>query len=439
MTPELLTVLMLLSVLIGISLGYPTAFTLAGISMIFGFFFVGPGIFDIFIARIFGLMKSYIFLAAPLFLFMGVFMEKAGVAEKLYSSLYLILGGIRGGLGMATIIICTIFAAATGIVGASEVTIGLLALPSMLNRNYDKSLACGTISAGGALGVLIPPSVLIVLYGPTAGLSVGKLFAGAVIPGLLLSFLYLVYILVRCYFRPQDGPPMPKEERNVPVAVKLRLLLTSIVPPIILIFAVLGTIFFGIASVTEAAAMGVLASLILGASYRRLTFSVVMEATRRTIEITAMIMMICVGAGFFSAVFVAVGGGDVLTQFVGDLPFGKWGILFSMIGLLIVLGMFIDWIGIILIVVPLFTPIAAELGFHPIWFAMLVIITMQTSYLTPPFATAIFYLKGIAPPEIKTTDIYRGVIPFILIQILGVVLCVIFPRIITYLPDILIK
>jgi tripartite ATP-independent transporter DctM subunit len=384
-------------------------------------------------------MKNYIFLAAPLFLFMGVFMEKAGVAEKLYSSLYLVLGGLRGGLGIATIIICTIFAAATGIVGAAEVTVGLLALPSMLKRGYDKSLACGTISAGGALGVLIPPSVLIVVYGPTAGISVGKLFAGAVFPGLLLSLLYLIYIAVRCYFRPQDGPPMPKEERNVPAVIKVKLLLSSIFPPIILIFAVLGTIFFGIASVTEAAAMGVVASLILGATYRRFTLQTVVEATRRTLEITAMIMMICVGAAFFSTVFVALGGGEVVTKFVLALPFGKWGILLSMIGLLVVLGMFIDWIGIILIIVPLFTPIAATLGFHPVWFAILVVVTMQTSYLTPPFATAIFYLKGIAPPEIETIDIYRGVVPYVGIQLIGVLLCIIFPRFITYLPDLLIK
>jgi tripartite ATP-independent transporter DctM subunit len=309
----------------------------------------------------------------------------------------------------------------------------------MIKRNYDKPLACGSICAGGALGILIPPSVMIVLYGPTAGLSVGKLFAGAILPGFLLSFLYITYIALRCYFRPADGPPMPREERKTPVGVKTRLLLTSIVPPIFLIFAVLGTIFFGIASVTEAAAMGVIASIGLAGAYRRLNLAIFIEAVRRTLEITSMILMICVGAGFFSAVFVFLGGGDVVTNFVLGLPIGKWGTLFTMIVLLIVLGMYIDWLGIILIIVPLFTPIAKALGLDPIWFAMLVILTLQTSYLTPPFATAIFYLKGIAPPEVKTTDIYKGVFPFVGLQVAGILLCILFPKIITILPRLMIK
>jgi len=439
MSPEIITILMFAALFIGILLGYPTAFTLAGISLIFGLFFIGPEVIDIFIARIFGLMKNYVFLSAPLFLFMGVFMEKAGVAESLYSALYQLLGGLRGGLAIATIAICTIFAAATGIVGASEVTIGLLALPAMIKRNYNKSLACGSICAGGALGILIPPSVMIVLYGPTAGLSVGKLFAGAILPGILLSMLYIAYIALRCFFRPEDGPAMPREERNMPGGQKIRLLLTSIAPPIFLIFAVLGTIFFGIASVTEAAAMGVFASILLAGANRKLNLAIFIEAVRRTLEITSMILMICVGAGFFSAIFVYLGGGDVVTDFVLSLPLGKWGTLMTMIGLLIVLGMYIDWLGIILIIVPLFTPIAKSLGLDPIWFAMLVIMTLQTSYLTPPFATAIFYLKGIAPPEVKTTDIYRGVLPFVGIQVVGILLCILFPKIITILPTLMIK
>ncbi len=413
MSPEVITFLMFATLLIGILLGYQTAFVLGGLSALFGLTFIGPDIFGFFILRLLGLMKNYVLLAVPVFLFMGAFMEKSGVAERLYSAMYLWLGGLRGGLGIATVVICVIFAAATGVVGASEVTIGLLALPAMLKREFDKPLACGTICAGGTLGILIPPSILIVMYGPTAGLSVGKLFMGAFIPGILLGALYMVYIGVRCYFRPEDGPPMPLEERMVPTSEKIRLLLTSIVPPIFLILAVLGTIFFGIASVTEASAMGALASIILAAIYGQLNFYVVKEACLRTLQITSMILLIAVGASFFTSTFVTLGGGDVVNSFVLGLPFGKWGILFAMMAVLIVLGMFIDWIGIVFIVVPLFTPIAEHLGFDPIWFALLVMINLQISFLTPPFAYSIFYLKGIAPPDVKTSQIYRGVLPFV--------------------------
>lgn len=439
MSPEVITFLMFAGLLIGILLGYQTAFVLGGLSALFGLIFVGPEIFGFFILRLLGLMKNYVLLAVPIFLFMGVFMEKSGVAERLYSAMYLWLGGLRGGLGIATVVICVIFAAATGVVGASEVTIGLLALPAMLKREFDKPLACGTICAGGTLGILIPPSILIVMYGPTAGLSVGKLFMGAFIPGILLGVLYMLYIAVRCYFRPQDGPPMPLEERMVPASEKLRLLLTSIVPPIFLILAVLGTIFFGIASVTEASAMGALASIILAGIYRQLSFRVVKEACLRTLQITSMILLIAVGASFFTSTFVTLGGGDVVNQFILGLPLSKWGILFAMMAVLVVLGMFIDWIGIVFIVVPLFTPIAEHLGFDPIWFALLVMINLQISFLTPPFAYSIFYLKGIAPPEVTTQHIYRGVLPFVALQILAIVLCILFPQLITYLPNLMIR
>jgi len=439
MSPEIITILMFAGLLIGILLGYPTAFVLGGLSMLFGLIFIGPEIFGFFIVRLLGLMKNYILLAVPLFLFMGVFMEKAGVAERLYSAMYLLLGGLKGGLAMATIVICMIFAAATGVVGASEVTIGLLALPAMLKRKFNVPLACGTICAGGTLGILIPPSIMIVMYGPTAGLSVGKLFMGAFIPGILLVLLYLVYIGIRCYFRPHDGPPMPLEERMVPISQKIKLLFTSILPPLFLIFAVLGTIFLGIAAVTEAAAMGAIASIILAAIYRQVNFQVIKEACKRTLQITSMILMIAVGAGFFTTTFVALGGGDVVNNFVLGLPFGKLGILFTMMAVLIILGMFIDWIGIVFIVVPIFTPIANELGFNPIWFALLVMVNLQISFLTPPFAYSIFYLKGITPPEVQTSDIYRGVLPFVGLQIVGLALCIIFPKLITFLPSLLIK
>lgn len=440
MSPELTVVLMFISILAGIFIGFPTAFVLSGLAMIFGLIFVGPEVFGFFVVRLYGTMSNYTLLAAPLFLFMGVFMEKSGLAERLFNALYLLWGPLKGGLGISTIAICALFAAATGVVGASEVTIGLMALPAMLEKNYNKSLACGAICAGGTLGILIPPSVMIVIYGPIANVSVGKLFAGALLPGVLLAVLYIIYIAVRCHLRPQDGPAMPKSERSqVPLKNKLWLLATSVLPTFALVFAVLGSIFFGVAAVTEAAAVGALASLLLAAVYRRLTWKVLIEACRSTLQITSMILLIAVGASFFSTVFVALGGDEVVSRFFLDLPLGKWGILATIMLLLVVAGSFLDWLSIIFIVVPIITPIGQALEFDPVWFAVLVMVNLQISFLTPPFAYSIFYLRGITPSEVKTTDIYRGVVPFVGIQWLGVFLCIVFPALITWLPGLLVK
>ena len=439
MSPEFIVLLMFVGLFIGIFFGYPTAFVLGGLAMIFGVLFSGLEVFGFFIVRLEGVMKNYTLLAVPLFLFMGVFIEKSGVAERLFSSLYLLLGGLRGGLGISTIAISALFAAATGVVGASEVTIGLMALPAMLSRDYNKSLACGSICAGGTLGILIPPSVMIVIYGPIANISVGKLFLGAIFPGILLALMYIVYIAIRCYFKPQDGPPMPLSEREAPLSRKLFLLLTSIAPPAVLVFMVLGSIFFGIAAVTEAAAVGAITSILLAAIYGRLTYQVLKEACIQTLQITSMILMIAVAASFFATVFVSLGGDDVISNLFLNLPLGKWGILFSIMLLLIILGMFIDWIGIVFIVVPLITPIAEALGFDPIWFAVLVMVNLQISFLTPPFAYSIFYLKGITPPEVQTTDIYKGVVPFVGLQIIGLAACVLFPSLITFMPGLMIQ
>lgn len=439
MSPELTVALMFLALFFGIFMGFQTAFVLGGAAMVFGLINIGPEIFGLFITRLFGLMTNYILLAVPLFLFMGVFMEKSGVAKRLFNAMYLLWGGMRGGLGISTIAISAIFAAATGVVGASEVTIGLMALPAMLKNNYSKSIACGSVCAGGTLGILIPPSVMIVIYGPIARISVGKLFLGALVPGILLTILYMVYIGVRCYLKPEDGPPMPLSERAVPLKQKLWLFCSAIVPPVLLIFAVLGSIFFGIAAVTEAAAVGVIASMLLAAAYGQLSFSVVKKAAFETLSITSMIMMIAIGASFFSTVFVTLGGDDVIVRLFSSLPFGRWGALLVIMVLLVLLGMFIDWMGILFIVVPLITPIAAELGFDPIWFAVLVMLNLQISFLTPPFAYSIFYLKGIVPPQVRTADIYRGVIPFVGLQMLAVILCILFPDLLTWLPARFIK
>jgi tripartite ATP-independent transporter DctM subunit len=346
------------------------------------------------------------------------------------------MGGLRGGLGIATVFVCTIFAAATGIVGASVVTMGLLALPPMLKRGYNKELATGCILAGGTLGILIPPSIMIVVYGPMANLSVARLFFGAFMPGFLLSALYIAYIAIRCFFQPEMGPAMPVEERRaVPLLRKLYLAATGLIPPVFLIMAVLGMIFLGVAAPTEAAALGAFASMLLALAYRRLNWEGLRDVTYTTLRITSMIMFVVVGASMFTSVFMGLGGGDFVRNLLMAVPFGRWGVLAVMMIIIFILGMFIDWIGIVLIIVPLFTPVAATLGFDAIWFALLVMINLQMSYLTPPFAYAIFYLKGIAPPEITIAHIYRGVVPFVALQWTGLILCIIFPQIILWLPS----
>lgn len=430
-----LPAIMFALVLVGVLSGYPIAFVLGGLALTFGFVAWGPEVVPSLFFRTFAVMKTYIFAAIPLFVFMGIMLERSGSSERLFHAAHLLMGGLRGGLGIATVFVSTIFAAATGIVGASVVTMGLLALPPMLKRGYNKELATGSILAGGTLGILIPPSIMIVVYGPMANLSVAKLFFGAFMPGLLLSTLYIAYITIRCFFQPQLGPAMSVEEREaVSLPRKLFLVATGLVPPVFLIMAVLGMIFLGVAAPTEAAALGAFASMLLALAYRKLNLKSLKETAYTTVRVTSMIMFVVIGASMFTSVFMGLRGGDFVSDLLLAVPFGKWGVLIVMMFIIFILGMFIDWIGIVLIIVPIFTPIAATLGFDAIWFALLVMVNLQMSYLTPPFAYAIFYLRGIAPPEVTIAHIYRGVIPFVLLQWTGLILCIIFPNIILWLP-----
>jgi len=434
-SPELTVFLMFLSVLVGILLlGYYVAFVLGGLALIFGLIGWGPQVFDMFVNRLFGLMTSYELAAVPLFVFMGVMLERSGVAETLYSAMHVWMGPLRGGLAMGTILICTIFAATTGIIGASVVTMGLLALPAMLRRGYDRPLTTGAICAGGTLGILIPPSIMLVLYGPAAGLSVGRLFMGAIFPGLVLSGLYIAYIAVRCFFNPRLGPPLPPEERRLPLGYKLRLGFTSLLPPIFLILAVLGTIFFGIAAPTEAAAMGASGSLLIAAAYRRLRPDVIRETLEQTFRVSSMILVVAVGATLFTGVFLGLGGGKVAEEFLTGLPFGRWGIFATIMLIIFVFGALLDWISILLIFIPILTPIIKGLGFDPLWFALVVCVNLQTSFLTPPMAPAIFYLQGVAPKDVTVAHMYRGIVPFVLLQLVGLALIILFPQIALWLP-----
>ncbi|HEX78356.1 MAG TPA: TRAP transporter large permease subunit [Dehalococcoidia bacterium] len=424
---------------LGIMSGYPIAFIMAGVGFAVGLVLMGPGVFGMALNRTYAVMTNYVLLAAPMFVFMGMMLGRSGCAERLYATLHVILGGLRGGLLLTTILIATLFAAATGIIGASVVTIGLLAMPSMLGRGYNKSLASGAVCAGGTLGILIPPSIMIVIYGSLAALSVAKLFAAAIVPGLVLSALYQLYVLGRCYFNPKLGPPLPLEERRaVPTRVKVVHTFTRLLPPIFLILAVLGTIFAGIATPTEAAAMGAFASCLVAASYRKFNWQTLKETIIGTMRVTCFIAMLVIGIGIFSGVFMHLGGGKVITELLLAAPGGKWGAFSLVMIIVFFLGMLMEWIGSIFIIVPLFTPVAAELGMDPIWFAMCVIVMYQTSFLTPPVAHAIFYLKSVAPPEVTMGDIIRGIVPFVGLILVGLTLVVIFPDLILWLPGIII-
>ncbi|MCU0586127.1 MAG: TRAP transporter large permease subunit, partial [Desulfobacterales bacterium] len=379
-------------------------------------------------------MESEELIAVPLFVFMGTILEKTEVAENVYQSLFEVFGPVRGGLALATIVTCTVFAACTGVIAATVTTMTLLAVPAMLKRNYNKGLATGVVCAGGSLGILIPPSVMLVMYGPMANLSVAKLFAAALFPGLLLAGLYLLYIGVGSWIMPSLAPAIGQEEMPVRDRGFWFKVLWQMLPTVFLIVAVLGSIIEGIASPTEASGVGALCALILAACYRKLNFRTLKSAADTTLVVTAMVFFIIIGAGVFNSVFLFLGGGEMIKEMLLGLPFGRWFILGVMMFTLFIGGFFISWQGLLYIVVPTFLPISTALQFDPLWFAILVCVNLQMSFLTPPFAYAIFFVKGASPPEIETKDIYWGVIPFVLLQIIGLTICIIFPEIILWLP-----
>jgi len=372
---------------------------------------------------------------------MGIMVEKSGVSKQLFDTLYLWLGGVRGGLAVATIWFGTILAATVGVIAASVTMLGLIALPSMLQRGYSKELSTGACCAGGSLGILIPPSIMLIFYGPMANISVGQLFMAAFPAGFLLSALYTAYILVRCKLRPLEAPVLPPEERNVPMRHKLYLLVTGLLPTVILILAVLGSIFLGIAAPTEAAAVGALAATIMVAAYRRLNFRVIKETCFATAGTFSMVFIVVVGATFFTSIFLGLGCGDVVNSFVLATPGGKWGALLVIMFIIFVLGMLIDWMGIVLIMIPIVTPIASAVGFDPLWFSMMIIVNLQMSFISPPFAYAIFFLKAVTTTEqgIDTGHIIRGAVPYIGMIVIALTLMVIFPEIVTWLPGQMIR
>jgi len=440
-SPEITTVIMMGGILVGILSGYPLAIPIGALGLILGYAILGPAVLNLMYARLFTLVTSYVLLAAPLFIYMGVMLERSAVAERMFDALYLWLGGLKGGLAVITVLLGTILAACVGIIGASVTMLSLLALPAMVNRGYSKSLAAGSICAGGTLGILIPPSIMLVIYGPMALISVGKLFMAAFIPGFILSGLYCSYIILRCLFQPNIAPAVPAEERRVSFIKKTTMLLTSMLPPALLILAVLGTIFLGIAPPTEAAAVGAFVATVLAIAYRRFSWQVLKDTLSRTLRVTAMILLIGGTAFAFVGVFLAAGCGKVIEELILAAPGGRWGAFAIVMFALFLLGFFIDWLGILFIMVPILSPLVPVLGFDPLWFAMMVCINLQMSFMTPPMAHAIFYLRGSADPSLGVTmaDIIRGVIPFVILILIGMGLCIAFPQLILWLPAQMIK
>jgi len=440
-SPEVITVIMFSGILVGVLTGYPLPVIFGGLGLGIGYLTLGPAVGKLLYPRIFDALTNYILLAVPLFVFMGIMLESSGIAERLYDALYIWFGAIRGGLAIATILLGTVLAACVGIIAASVTMLALVALPSMIKRGYDKAIATGAVCAGGTLGILIPPSIMIVIYGPTAGISVGKLLMSAFMPGFLLSALYMAYVAIRCLLEPQLGPPIPAGESKVSFLKKTAMLASALLPTAILILAVLGSIFFGIASPTEAAGVGALAATLLALGYRKLSWKVLETTGIATVKLCGMIFLFVVMAVAFTGVFISTGAGKVVAQLILSVPGGKWGAFLVIQFIVFLLGFFIDWLGIILIMVPIVTPIAATLNFHPVWFATMIMVNLQTSFMTPPFAGAIFICKGVAAPELNVTfaDIVRGVMPFVVLILVGIFLCVAFPQIILWLPGKMIK
>jgi len=440
LSPEVVAIAMLGGVLVLVLTGYPLAYVVGIIALVVGLFVWQGQVSQMLYLRAQKIMLNYTLLAVPLFVFMGVMLERSGIIERLYDVLYLWLGGFRGGLAIVTVIVGTIMAATVGIITASVTLLTLVALPSMIKRGYSKSFAAGACTAGGVLGILIPPSIMIVLYGPMAELSVGRLFFGAFVPGFILSTLYMSYIAIRSFVQPHIAPPVPVEERAIPFVQKTTKLLVALVPPAILIFSVLGVIFMGIAAPTEAAGIGAFAATLLTIAYRRFTWDVLKEVTLLTAKLSGFILLVGSMSFAFTGVFLGSGGGKVVTDLIMATPGGRWAAFAVIMFICFLLGMFIDWIGIIFIMVPIITPIGEALGFDSIWFAIMVCVNLQTSFMTPPFAMAIYICRGAADPSLGITvaDIIRGVIPFVILILIGLALLVIFPNLILWLPSMMI-
>jgi tripartite ATP-independent transporter DctM subunit len=435
MESELLAILMGLSFFVLLFIGFPVAIALAATGLFFGYLGFGMTLFNLLPQRIFGLMENYTLMAIPLFVFIGVMLERSKIAEDLLDVIGHAAGGLRGGMALAIILVGVLMGASTGIVGATVVTLGLLTLPVFLRRGYSKSLACGTICASGTLGQIIPPSLVLILLSDILGQGLGTLFAAAMVPGLLLASIYVLYLLFLGWLCPEMAPAIPADERaEVSKTELLVRIIKVVVPPIMLIVAVLGSIIGGIAAPTEAASIGALGSILVAALARRLSFEVLTETVRGTLRISAMVFFILICAQAFSLAFRGLNGDELVAQLFAWVPGGLIADIVFMLFLLFILGFFLEWIEISYIVLPLFLPVFEGTGVDMVWIAILVCLVLQTSFLTPPVGWSLFFLKGVAPPEVSSRDIYVGVMPYVLLQVLAVALLFAFPAIATWLP-----
>ncbi|WAP68923.1 TRAP transporter large permease [Jiella pelagia] len=418
-----------------IFLGFPIAFSLLAVAVVFGIYVFGDAAFFQFIQKIEDVASNFVLAAVPLFVFMGSMLERSGIAEQLFGAVHLWTKRLPGGLAIGTIIMCIIFAASTGVIGATETVVGLLAIPAMMRHKYSNSLISGTICAGGSLGTIIPPSVVVVVMGPIANVSIGSLMVAMIFPGLILSALYIVYIVILCLVSPTAGPRPGPDPNEPSFTEKLLITAKALVPPLVMIFAVLGSIMLGWAAPTEAAGLGAFGALLLTVLYGRFTFKSFWEALIKTLVITSMIMFILMAGSLYTGVFVGNGGMSLMRDLLETLDVGYWGLLAIFLGLIFIAGFFLEWISILLIFLPIFMPFVRAMGMDPVWFCMLVLIMIQTSYLTPPMAPAIFYLRGVAPPEITLRQMYAGVTPFIAIQVIALVIVAAFPEVALWLPE----
>ncbi|KZL48744.1 C4-dicarboxylate ABC transporter [Nodularia spumigena CENA596] len=437
---EWLGPVMFAGALVLLSLGYPVAFSLGGVSILFGIVGISLGVFDpIFLTampqRIFGIMANYTLLAIPYFIFMGSMLEKSGIAENLLETMGIVLGRLRGGLALAVVLVGALLAATTGVVAATVVAMGLISLPIMLRYGYNKQLATGVIAASGTLGQIIPPSVVLVVLGDQLGISVGDLFIGSLIPGLMMSGAFALHVLIVAFLKPDLAPALPAEVRDIGGKALGKRIIQVMLPPLILILLVLGSIFFGFATPTEAGAVGCAGAIALAAANRQLTLESLRGVCDTTLKITSMVLFILLGSTAFSLVFRGVNGDQFMFDVLANLPGGTVGFLIVSMATVFILGFFIDFFEIAFIVVPLFVPVAQQLNIDLVWYGVILGANLQTSFLTPPFGFALFYLRGVAPPEVTTSDIYRGVIPFILLQMLVLVLIIAFPGIVSFLPN----
>ena len=422
------------SIAVLLAMGLPLAFVTGAVAMAFA---VGNfGLAGLFLieSRILSLVREFVLVAVPMFILMASVLERSGVARDLYRAMHIWAGGLRGGLAVQTMIVAVLMAAMTGIIGGEIILLGLVALPQMLRLNYDRGLAIGTICAGGSLGTMIPPSIVLIIYGLTAGVDIGRLFVATIVPGLLLATIYIGYIVVRCRLNPALGPPAPPEERNLPRAEKVRLI-GGLVLPLGVAGGVLGSIYLGVASVSEAAGMGAVGAILSAAARRELNWPMLRDALYQTMNTCGMLLWITFGATALIGVYNLMGGDAFVKSLVTGLPLPPLGIIAVMMAVLILLGLFMDWIGICLLTMPIFVPIVISLGYSPVWFGILFCMNMQISYLTPPFGPAAFYLKGVAPPGIELGHIYKALWPFIGLQACGLAAVVFFPEVALWLPD----